>query len=76
MKGEGPVFISGDQALSLPNGDVDCCCCQAGNSDGSTHLTMKVQGQCHLAPTQHGPENERGRDRGNGDDYSLLRVKR
>ncbi len=74
MKGKGPLFISGVQALSLPDADVDCHCRQAGNLDDSTCLTMKVQGRCHLAPTQRGPENERGR--GNGDDYSLLRVKR
>ena len=74
MKGKGPLFISGVQALSLPDGDVDCCCCQAGYLDDSTRLTMKVQGQCCPAPTQRGPESERGRGWGNGDDYSLLRV--
>jgi len=76
MKGTGPLFISGVQALSLPDGDVDCRRRRAGNLDDSSRLTNRVQGQCRPAPTHRGPENERGRGWGNGDDYSLLRVKR
>src|SRR5258706_4967235 len=75
-EGGGSSFISRVQVLSLPDGDIDCHRRRAGNSDDSMRLTMKVQGQFRLAPTHCGPENEGGRGRGNGDDYSLLRVKR
>ena len=49
MKGKGPLFISGVQALSLPNGEVDCRRRRAGYSDDSSRLTNRVQGQCRPA---------------------------